>query len=403
MLAKEIFTDEVAWQAEWEQRFKGITKWCKRCVYNNKTPSIQFDVEGVCNYCAQYDQLMMQYPGGVSGKAAFQKIVDEIKRAGKNKKYDVIVGVSGGCDSSYMIHLAKEYGLRPLAVHFDNTYNSNIAVENIRNVLSATNVDLWTYVVDNEEYDEILRAFFKAGIMEIDMSTDLGLAATLNIAAKKYGIKYIFEGHSFRTEGVAPLGWAYMDAKYIQSVCKRFGHRIKFKSLPMMWLSSQLKWMLFNRLKKIRPLWYLDYQKEPTKEFLTKQFGWKWYGGHHLENRTCTFGHTYLNPRRFDVDQRSNGFSAEVRSGQLDREWAMAELRKAPKAEYESVDYLKKRLGVDEETFLGFMTQSRRTAQDFKTYKRTFERMRPFFYLMAKMELIPWTFYMKYTAKSEKK
>lgn len=399
MFEKEIFINDAAWQQEWEQRFNKIHTWCARCVFNNKTPGIIFDKLGICNYCHQHEELLKTYPGGEKGKNDFEAIVKKIKYAGRNKKYDVIVGVSGGCDSSFMVYLAKYYGLRALAVHFDNTYNSHIAVENIRNVLKATQVELWTYVVNNEEYDAILNAFLKAGIMEMDMSTDLGLAATLNMAARKYGIQYIFEGHSFRTEGVAPFGWGYMDAKYIQSVCKQYSGIKKIKSLPMMWLSSQLKWMLINRLKKIRPLWYLDYDKEAAKEFLTKHYNWKWYGGHHLENRTSTFGNSYFHPRRFDNDQRANGFSAQIRSGQLIREEAMQLLRIAPQAEYEAINYIKKRLKLDDETFLQLMTQPRKTYKDFKTYKYTFEKLRPFFYVMAKMELIPWSFYMKYTVK----
>lgn len=376
-------------------------QWCSRCLYNEDTPSISFDEDGVCTYCKIHDQMDREYPTGEEGRRILQHLADKIKQAGRGKPFDVIVGVSGGCDSSYMVHLAKELGLRPLAVHYDNTWDSTIAVENIYNVLKALDVELFTYVVDNEEYDDIYRAFMRAGVPDIEAPTDIGLAATLYIAAEKYGIKYMFEGHSFRTEGISPLGWLYMDGKYIQSVVKAYGdyRRHKLKTFPNLWLRSQLKWMLFTRVKKIRPLYYIDYQKEATKTFLSEELGWKWYGGHHLENRFTAFYHTYFLPRRFGIDQRANGYAALVRSGQMSREEGMALLQKPPSYDSELVEMVKKRLGFSDDEFEHLMIQPFKTFRDFKTYKRTFERMRPFFWLMYKMDLVPKSFYLKYTSK----
>lgn len=399
-LDRAIFVDESAWDAEWQRRYNSIErKRCKRCLYDQTTPAISFDANGVCSYCHTHDQLMAQYQSA-SGKAEFDNIVKKIKHEGRHKKYDVIVGVSGGADSSYMIHLAKEYGLRPLAVHFDNTWNSTIAVENINNVLDKLNVELWTHVVDNREYDDLYLAILKAGVPDLEAPTDLALAVTLNMAAVKYGIKYVFEGHSFVTEGISPLGWLYMDAKYIDSMHRQYGTLGRLNSYPYMWLSRQLKWMLFNRLKKIRPFWYLDYRKEEAKQFLTDQYGWQWYGGHHLENRITNFYHTYFIARRFNIDGRINGYAAMVRSGQMDREEGIAKLATAPKCDPEIVNLVKKRFNLTDTEFLDLMVQPQRTYKDYKTYKPVFERMRPFFYVMAKMNLIPMSFYIKYTSKS---
>ena len=149
-------------------------KICARCIYDTRVPRIVFDSEGVCNYCHMSDELKSQFgTGSKKGNQKFSQIVDEIKKAGKGKKYDCVIGVSGGIDSSYMIHMAVNLGLRPLAVHYDNTWNSAIATENIRKILNKLNVDLFTHVTNNKESDDIFNAFFKSGVAELDASTDL--------------------------------------------------------------------------------------------------------------------------------------------------------------------------------------------------------------------------------------
>ncbi len=373
---------------------------CTRCIYDDAVPNISFDAQGVCSYCRQIEALEAEYPTGREGEARLQKLVDEMKAAGRGKKYDAVIGVSGGCDSSYLVHQMKEvYGLRLLAAHFDNTWNSTIATENIHNVLDKLGVDLFTIVVDNKEYDDIYRSFFKAGVKDLETPTDIGLATTLYKAAEKFGIKYMIEGHSFRTEGVAPLGWIYMDGKYIESVHRQFG-KVPMKSFPNLWLRNQLKWMLFGGIKKIRPLYYMDYDKEAAKQLLTEKYGWQWYGGHHLENRFTAFYHSYFLPTRWSIDFRIAGYSAYCRNGWMTREEALRLMDEPPHIEPGLVDFLKKRLGFSEEEFERLMTLPPKTYKDYVTYKKTFERMRPFFWVMYKMDLIPKSFYIKYTAKS---
>lgn len=371
---------------------------CTRCLYHSGTPSIVFDEAGVCNYCKLHDQLDAEYPIGDAGAKILEGLADQIRAEGKGKKFDVVVGVSGGCDSSYLVYKAKELGLRPLAAHFDNTWNSKIAVENIHNVLRSLDVELYTHVIDNEECNDLYRSFLLAGVAEMDAVTDIGLATTLYRAAEKYGIRYIFEGHTFRTEGVSPLGWAYVDGKYIQTVHKKFGTG-PMKTFPNLWLSTFLKFTLIRKVKRIRPLYYMDYHKEEVKKLLIEKFGWQWYGGHHLENRISNFAHTYLYPRRFGIDQRANGFSAMVRSGQMSREEGLELLAVPPVCDAETVALVKKRLGFSDAEFEHVMTMPILTFRDYKTYKQTFERLRPLFYLLYKMDLVPKSFYVKYTSK----
>ncbi|PHZ84844.1 N-acetyl sugar amidotransferase [Paremcibacter congregatus] len=375
---------------------------CTRCIYDNTLPNISFNEKGVCNYCHEIDELAAIYPNGEEGSIELKKVISNIKKAGKGKKYDAIIGVSGGCDSSYLLHyLTTEHNLRLLAVHFDNTYNSTIATENINALLSKLNIDLFTIVVDNNEYDDLLLAHLKAGVKEIDNPTDVGLAATMNIAAAKYGIKYKIDGHCFRTEGSAPTGWVYIDGKYVASVHAQFGTG-KLKTFPNLWLSKQLKWMLFNQIKSIRPLYYLNYNKEEAKQMLTETYGWQWYGGHHLENRTASFVHSYFFPKRWGIDFRIAGYSAYCRDGRMTRQEALELMKQDPHIEDGLLDYMKTRLKLTDEGLEALMRLPKKDYTDFKTYKRTFEILRPFFYLMAKMDLIPMSFYLKYTIKQDK-
>ena len=373
-----------------------MVRECTRCLYSTENVTgISFDEEGLCNYCQTIDSLESEYPTGQEGRRRLEAIAVRIKEAGKGKQYDVVVGVSGGCDSSYMLLLAKELGLRPLAVHFDNTWDSTTAVENIQNVLRALDVDLYTYVVDNEEMDDIFRAFFFAGTPDLEAPTDLGLAVVLNKACEQYGIKYIFEGHSFRTEGICPLGWLYMDARYIASVHKRFG-RLPMKTFPNMWMKDFIRWTLTQPLTKVRPLYWIDYRKEDVKAMLAAKYDWTWYGGHHLENRMTAFFHTYFWPRRWGIDGRLLGHCALIRSGQIDKEEARAELKRPVAYDPEIVELIKKRLDLTDDEFETCMTQPARTYRDFASYKNVFEWMRPMWWALYKLQRVPKSFYLKY-------
>lgn len=369
---------------------------CKRCIYSEKVPNISFDQEGVCNYCRMIEKLERKYKTGTpEGEAMFWAQVEEIKKAGKGKPYDCVVGVSGGTDSSYIIAKAQSWGLRPLAVHYDNTWNTAIATENIRKILGKLKIDLYTHVVDNKEVDDIYKAFFRANVPEIDGPTDIALAETMYRAASKYGIKYILEGHSFRAEGVSPLGSAYVDGQYIKTIHKKFG-KMKMKTFPNMDFVSFMKWTLFKRIKKIRPLWYLAYSKPDARAFLEKEFDWKYYGGHHLENRMTAFNHSVYFPQKFDIDQRNNSLSAAVRSGIMSREEALTEYAKPPVIEPELIPYFKKRLEISDEEYEKTMKGERKYFFDYKTYKQRFERLRPLFFILAKAHLVPMSFYLKY-------
>jgi N-acetyl sugar amidotransferase len=375
---------------------KSGLKICSRCIYDERVDTINFDENGVCNYCHQVDMLTEEYvTGKEKGKAQLQEYISEIKEAGKGKKYDCVVGVSGGTDSSYMVYLAKSWGLRPLAGHYDNTWNSAIATENIRKVLNALDVDLYTHVVDNKESDDIFLSFFKASVAVIEAATDLALAEVMYRAAWKNGVKYVLEGHSFITEGITPVGKNYFDGKYIQSIHQEYG-MLPMNSYPLMTFSRFMWWAMAAKIRKIRPFWYIDYNKEDARKFLENTYDWTYYGGHHLENRMSAFFHGIYCPQKFGADYRNNTLSALVRNGYLSRKNAWREYNTEPKVEDDLVVYFKKRLGLTDDEYNRIMNLSPKSWTQYPTYKKRFETLRPLFLILAKANLVPMSFYLKY-------
>ena len=375
---------------------KSDYKVCSKCIYDSRVSNIRFDNNGVCNYCHQIDELKELYgTGNHKGKKLLNEIIRKIKIDGANKKYDCIVGVSGGTDSSYLIYLSKVWGLRPLAVHFDNTWNTAIATMNIHNVLKGLDIDLYTHVVDNKEMDDIIRSFILAGVSETEAATDMGFAYLLRIVARKYSIKYILEGHSFTEEGITPIGRNYFDGKYIQSIHKRFGKR-KIKTYPLMTFSRFMTSIIFDRVKFIRPLWYINYSKKEAQDFLSKEFGWQYYGGHHLENRSAAFFHSIYLPSKFNSDFRNNTISCTVRNGLITREEGWKQYNSPPKPDHQLLNYVKKRLNFSDEEFTKIMNLKPKSWRDYPTYKKRFEFLRPLFYILTKAKLVPNSFYLKY-------
>jgi hypothetical protein len=295
-----------------------------------------------------------------------------------------------------MLHWAIENGLRPLAVHYDNTYNTAIATQNITSITNKLNIDLYTIVVDNNEVDDIYRAFFLSNVSELDASTDIALAETMYRAADKFGIKHVLEGHSFIEEGISPLGKNYFDGKYIASIHKQFG-KLKLKTFPNMPFWTFIKWIVVKKIKKIRPYWYLNYNKEEAKVLLKEKYGWQDYGGHHLENRMTAFSHSVYFPQKFEIDYRNNTLAAKVRNGKMDRDSAIKEYYETPPFIEEGlIDYIKKRMNFNDDEYEKVMTAKPKYWYEYPTYKKRFERLRPLFAVLYKSNLVPKSFYMKY-------
>lgn len=371
---------------------------CTRCVYDDTVPNIIYDENGVCNYCHQHDELCKIYPTGEEGKAILNKLADRIRKDGKGKKYDVAIGVSGGCGSTYMLAYTKNIlKLRPIAIHFDNGWNTSIGSTNLENAVNLLGVDLWTYKLDPKECDDYLKSFLLAGVNDIDTPTDIALTSVLYMGAEKHGCRWLFEGHSFRTEGICPLGWIYMDGKYVQSVYDKYGNGMT-KTFPNLTMAKFLYWSAWKGIRRIRPMYYIDYDKEKAKEMLADEFGWEWYGGHHCENQFTTSYWNYYLPQRYGIDGRLLGHAALVRSGQLKREDALTDLRRKPTMTY--LDVVLPRMGMNRMDYDDFIqVNTRRTWKDFDTYKKTFERTKWFWWLMMKLNRCPRSFWLKFCHK----
>jgi N-acetyl sugar amidotransferase len=293
-------------------------------------PDFVLDDNGICNYCHEYrEKEKIRIIPETIRKQALARLVEKIKNDGQKRRYDCLIGVSGGVDSTYTAYLVKQMGLRPLAVHFDNGWNSELAVQNIQKVLENLNIDLYTYVVNWHEFKDLQLSFLKASTPDGEIPSDHAILATLYRIAAKYKIKYIISGNNFKTEGVMPSLWAYghIDWKYIKSVHRKFGSE-KLKTFPFFTLSKFL-WLTFVRkIKMISILNYIDYDKQKAMQVLVGKLDWKYYGGKHYESTYTKFYQGVILPEKFNIDKRKLHLSALILSGQMSRNEAIEELNK---------------------------------------------------------------------------
>lgn len=346
-------------------------KICSRGIWDSTVPGITFDENGVSNYAKMFDKLVEISPEGGVGKSFWENAVDKMKEKGKGNKYDCIIGVSGGTDSSYLLHIAKkEYGLRPLAVNLDNGWSSEIAVQNIKKVTKALDIDLETYVIDYEEVKAVLRAYIKARLPWIDGPTDNAIRAVLFKVAEREGIKYIINGSDFRSEGKQPSEWTYTDSRQMLFILKKY-ERIKLKTFPYQSLYDIVNSTLIKRLKDYRPFNHIEYEKKPAQDLLIKEYGWEYYGGHHHENVFTRFAIAYWMPKKFGMDKRIITLSAQVLTGQISRESALEMMRHPPYDEdlmKRDKEYILKKLDLSKEEFSTIWNQNNKNYGDYPSY-----------------------------------
>lgn len=369
---------------------------CSRCLFDTETTDAILDADGVCNYCRLFERMEKEYPISEDYNGKLYDIVKKIKDAKKPwQKYDCIIGISGGLDSSFLLYtMTQKYNLHVLAVHFDNSWNSSIAVHNVETICDRLNIDLEVYKVDSEEFDDIILSFLKSGVLDIDAPTDIGLITALYMAAEKYSVRYILEGHSFRTEGVQPLNWAYVDGKYINEIWRKYGHH-KINTYPNLWMHLFLKWTVIKRIKRIRPLYYINYNKEYARNILA-QYGFQNYQGHYYENKWSAFNYSYYLPKRANIDGRKNELCAYVRRGIISKFEAKSQLAEPIDFDSDLVCEVRNRLSLSEAELEDFINAPIKKWQQFKTYKPFFRRTKLLWYLLYKFEIVPESFYVKY-------
>lgn len=303
---------------------------CTVCVMDDANPAIVFDEAGQCNCCkGAFEQRETAWWPDARGAAKMDALVARLKAEGQGRPYDAMVGLSGGIDSAYLAHvLVTRYGLRLLAVHVDGGWNSEPAVRNIELLVRKLKIDLHTYVVEWREMRDLQLAFLRAGVLNQDIPQDHAFFSTLYRTAGRFGMRHFLSGVNFATESVSAPGWGYpaMDGDHVRGVHGRFGQQ-PLETYPAMGLPEFL-WLtrISGRLTKHMPLDFIPYDKEEAKAELTREYGWRDYGGKHSESRFTKFYQESYLPRRYNYDKRRLHLSSLIVAGQMTREGAMAEL-----------------------------------------------------------------------------
>jgi len=319
-------------------------------------PDIIFNDNGECNHCTEFiEKRSHHHYQGSKSDAELDALLSRMKKDGKGKEYDCIVGLSGGIDSSYAAHICRQHGLRVLGVHMDNGWNSEEAVQNIKNIAKKLNVDYESYVLDWEEFKDLQLAFLKASVPEADTPTDIAILAALHKVAAKYKVHYIISGGNFATEGILPKCWHYnaKDLTYFNHIQHKFG-TVKLKKFPTFGFMKEMYYKMIRRIKMIYLLNYVPYEKEKAMDLLKKELDWKYYGGKHYESKYTGFIQAYYLYVKFGIDYRRATFSSQICTGEVTRDEAIEVLKTKPFDDEkitEEKKYIAKKLGVSLDEF----------------------------------------------------
>jgi N-acetyl sugar amidotransferase len=335
-------------------------------------PEITFDADGVSNHWYEFQEAAkLHLLPADQAKVELQRLVEQMKKAGRGKSYDCVVGLSGGVDSSYMAHLAVEFGLRPLIVHFDNGWNSELAVSNIENLVKALKLDLHTFVMDWPEFRDLQRSYFKASVVDLEVPTDHMILGALYKIALQHGLKFLLSGTNVATESILPNRWYYpkFDLKNLRDIHRHFG-TLPLRKLPalgfwQMTYYNQVRW-----INSVSLLDLVDYNKAAAKALLKERYGWRDYGGKHYESVFTRFYQGYILPTKFNIDKRKAHLSSLICSGQISRSEALLELAQPtydPAMQVEDKRYVAKKLGFADDEFDAILRLPNRRHEEFAT------------------------------------
>ena len=354
---------------------------CSRCVMDTTDTQISFDLNGVCDHCITFDKKVKPYwnPSFRSEKE-LEALVQKIKKVNQTNDFDCIMGMSGGIDSSYLLHMmVTRFGLRPLVFHVDAGWNSQLAVNNIQRVVEKLNLDLYTEVINWKEMKDLQLSYFKSGVSNIDTPQDHAFFATMYKFASKNNIKYILTGGNYSTECIRnPLEWMWYQTDSIQlrDIQKQFGS-IKLKDFPItniLWHKIYLPYI--KGVKLIRPLDFMVYDKEKATQELEVEYGYQRYPQKHFESRFTRFYESYWLPERFGFDTRKVQFSSLILTGQMTREEALEEIKKKPYDEntiHQDIEYIATKLGITMEELNWYLKMEKKTHKDYKSQENIFK------------------------------
>ena len=353
-------------------------------------PQITFDDAGHCCHCTEFLERRAKHSyQGKESDVALDRILEDIKRAGRGSKYDCVLGVSGGVDSSYLAYIITHRGLRPLAVHMDNGWNSEKAVVNIKNITRGLGIDYESYVLDWEEFKSLQLAFLKASVPEAETPTDVAIPAALHSVAAKHGIKYILSGGNLATEGILPKSWHYdvRDLKYFNYIHRTFGSR-PLKTFPTFGYKKEVFYKVVKGMRMIYPLNYVPFIKDDAVKLLREKFEWRPYGGKHYESTYTRFIQSYYLYEKFKIDYRRATLSTRICVGEIGRCCASQQLISLPydpNEIEETKQYVAKKLGIDKDEierimrlpakrYWDYPNDERRLSVIYDMYRKLFKR-----------------------------
>jgi N-acetyl sugar amidotransferase len=354
---------------------------CARCIMTSLADSdLKLDGNGVCNHCLRYDRLRsIRIAQGDGSQTTLDSRITAIQKSGRNREFDCIVGVSGGVDSTYVAYLAKRSGLRPLAVHLDNGWDSELAVKNIEQTLSRLDIPLSTYVIDWDEFRDLQLSFLKASVPDIEIPTDHAIQALLWRSAVQAKVKFILSGMNFATEAISVPSWSYghSDWRYIKDVHRRYG-TVKIRSYPHFGLGF-LGTTFVRGIRSISVLNYIDYDKESAKSTLATELGWRDYGGKHHESIFTRYTQGVILPQKFGIDKRIGHLSDEINSSKIKRNEALQQLQAPtydPALQASDQVYVLKKLRLSDPEFQELMALPVRSFGEFRNSYRKVQLLR---------------------------
>lgn len=367
-------------------------KICSRCIIDTHTyPDILFDEKGVCNVCHTYDQMAEKFriEQEELGENYLAKHVEKMKEDGKGRDYDCLIGISGGVDSSYLAILLKEWGLRPLAIHIDNGWNTELAVSNIEKLIKQLDIDLITYVINWEELRDLELSYMAASVIDIDIPNEMASQSMLYQTAAKHNLKYLITGHNFSSEGWLPPSFTHYkyDTINMRDIHKKFG-KVNLKTYPTIGFFRSIYYSKIRKINYCSPLNYIHYDKEEAKKILIERHGWRDYGGKHFENSYTRFYQSYILPEKFKLDKRRSHFSSLICAGQMTREVALSKIKEAPYDNIETLEndkeYFIKKLRITEADFDNYINSAPKKHTDYKSYMNIYFFLKKYFYFMKR-------------------